>query len=333
MSILTKDFKEKCSMISPIENNMKISVIIPIYNAEEYMNKCISSVVNQSYGNLEIILIDDGSTDNSSEICDRWKKIDSRISVLHKKNEGPGVARNIGIEMARGEYITFVDSDDWVESLMYENMLKAAMKHKCDIVGCPSSIDLENGNHKKNLADVSEGYLNKTQCIINFLEGNKNAWGSVHNKLYKKGLWDDIRFPKVKHLEEYFVSAKLFNKANAIWFCAYPYYHHVCHSSSLSMSAWNPGRLTIPNTADEIIAYIRDNNSDPLVLRATYRFRFLMYVDTLWSAYKGKASNYKEIRQSLRSRSMESLYRYISHASKRKGDVKKVIQLFLTLIF
>lgn len=99
------------------------------------------------------------------------------------------------------------------------------------------------------------------------------------------------------------------------------------------MSAWNPGRLTIPNTADEIIAYIRDNNSDPLVLRATYRFRFLMYVDTLWSAYKGKASNYKEIRQSLRSRSMESLYRYISHASKRKGDVKKVIQLFLTLIF
>lgn len=187
-------------MISPIENNMKISVIIPIYNAEEYMNKCISSVVNQSYGNLEIILIDDGSTDNSSEICDRWKKIDSRISVLHKKNEGPGVARNIGIEMARGEYITFVDSDDWVESLMYENMLKAAMKHKCDIVGCPSSIDLENGNHKKNLADVSEGYLNKTQCIINFLEGNKNAWGSVHNKLYKKGLWDDIRFPKVKHL-------------------------------------------------------------------------------------------------------------------------------------
>lgn len=97
-----------------------LSVIIPVYNTEKYLERCISSVVTQSYKNLEIFLVDDGSTDRSSEICDNWAERDSRIHVCHKINEGPGAARNIGIKMSEGGYITFIDSDDWIEPDMYE---------------------------------------------------------------------------------------------------------------------------------------------------------------------------------------------------------------------
>ena len=101
-----------------------ISVIIPIYNVEKYLTKCIESVINQTYKNLEIILVNDGSTDNSKEIIDKYSSIDSRIKVINKKNGGLSDARNVGIELAKGEYITFLDSDDWIELNMYEKLYK-----------------------------------------------------------------------------------------------------------------------------------------------------------------------------------------------------------------
>lgn len=327
-----KGVKQEGEKMPLNENQPLLSVIIPVYNAEKFLDRCILSVVNQTYRNLEIILVDDGSTDNSADMCDNWKESDSRVFVHHQKNAGPGVARNTGIELRRGEYTTFVDSDDWIESDMYEKMLEAAVTTGSEIVGCPSVIDFDDGTHRENHADVPEGFVNKNQCIIDFLEGNRHAWGAVHNKIYKSGLWNNVRFPAVNHLEDYVVSSKLFNEANTVYFCAHPYYHHTVNTASLSMSGWSNGWLTIPDTTDKIVDYLRNNSPDSAVIKATYRFQFLMDASVLWTLYRAKPNDAKQIRRHLRGRSINGFQEYVMHARKRKGDLKAVAKYFLSLV-
>lgn len=113
----------------------KISIIVPIYKVEQFIDKCIDSIVNQSYNNLEIILIDDGSPDRCPEICDEWAKKDSRIKVIHKENGGAASARNAGLEIATGDYIGFVDSDDWIDKDMYEFLIKQ-LPEDADFIRC-----------------------------------------------------------------------------------------------------------------------------------------------------------------------------------------------------
>ena len=111
-----------------------ISIVIPVYNVEKYLKQCLDSIINQTYTNLEIILVDDGSTDNSGTICDYYSKIDKRIRVIHKKNEGQSIARNIGIKVSNGKYIGFLDSDDWVEQDMYRFLIENIEKYNADII-------------------------------------------------------------------------------------------------------------------------------------------------------------------------------------------------------
>ena len=113
-----------------------ISVIVPVYRVEEFLDKCIKSIVNQTYHNLQIILVDDGSPDFCGEICENWAKVDDRIIVIHKENGGLSDARNAGLAIATGDYIAFVDSDDWIEPRMYEVMLSIIKKERADIVAC-----------------------------------------------------------------------------------------------------------------------------------------------------------------------------------------------------
>ena len=125
----------------------KISIIVPVYQAEKYISKCIESIVNQTYKNLEIILIDDGSTDRSGEICDEYGKKDNRIVVVHNKNKGVSVARNCGLDIATGDYITFVDSDDYIDLQMYSEMMKVVEKYSCDVVMCDCIKEFEKKFH------------------------------------------------------------------------------------------------------------------------------------------------------------------------------------------
>ena len=113
-------------------NNTVISVIVPIYNVENYINRCLNSIINQTYKNLQIILVDDGSTDDSGKVCDKYALKDSRIKVIHQKNSGPVRARKTGLEASTGEYIGFVDSDDWIEPNMYEEMLNNLIQTNAD---------------------------------------------------------------------------------------------------------------------------------------------------------------------------------------------------------
>ena len=134
-----------------MENRPLVSVIIPVYNVEKYLERCVDSVLAQTYTNLEIILIDDGSTDTSGKICDEYAQKDARIRVLHKKNTGIADTRNIGLDISKGEYIAFVDSDDFVASIFIEVAMDAMLNEQCDLVALTDGIAFWDGEAEPNL--------------------------------------------------------------------------------------------------------------------------------------------------------------------------------------
>lgn len=192
----------------------KISVIVPIYNIEKYLTRMLESLITQSYTNLEIILIDDGSSDSSGKICDEYLHKDNRIRVIHKDNEGVSVARNLGIELATGDYIGFVDSDDIIDKDMYKKLYNNMINNDCDISVCNYCSFIEKPsfeyhdklkifNKEEALKDIISDGL-----ITNFL------W----NKLFKRNLFNDIEFPKGKIYEDMYVMPKLLEKINRLCF-------------------------------------------------------------------------------------------------------------------
>ena len=168
-----------------------ISVIIPVYNVEQYLRQCIDSVINQTYKNLEIILVDDGSTDNSGKICDEYALKDKRIKTIHKKNGGVSSARNIGLDIAKGDYIGFVDSDDYIERDMYELLLNTMLKQKSQLAVCNWFKQINNNwieNErfpKKQILTINEVLENFYWCMF------------VWNKLFDKRILDFIRFSEL----------------------------------------------------------------------------------------------------------------------------------------
>ena len=191
-----------------------ISIIIPVYKVENYLEKCVDSVINQTYKNLEIILIDDGSPDNSGAICDEYAKKDSRIKVIHKKNGGLSDARNAGLKVVTGKYIGFVDSDDYIEKDMFETMYKLAKMYQAEI-SIVSYAEWKNG---KILNDMNSGELNlynKVEAIKELLIDSK-IQSYMWNKLFKNELFEDIEFPVGKNFEDIATTLKIFEKCNKI---------------------------------------------------------------------------------------------------------------------
>ena len=189
----------------------KISVIIPVYNVESYLSQCIHSVVNQSYADLEIILINDGSTDRSGEICDEWGKKDSRIRVIHKENGGLSDARNTGLDIAQGKYIGFVDSDDFIHPKMYEYLLCALEDNKADMASCSYTSYID-GEMVEDTVLNQNGYTfvkveNREQYLNNFTDYNFMHY--VWRSLYKRNFLDNIRFQKGKRLEDVMFCAEM----------------------------------------------------------------------------------------------------------------------------
>lgn len=177
-------------------NTPLISVIVPVYNVEKYLPRCIDSILNQTYKNLEIILVDDGSPDNCPAICDEYAQKDSRIKVIHKANGGVSSARNVGLDVATGEYIGFVDSDDWIEPDMYEFLFMRATDYNVDISRCASVWEYGKGRCEEILTDNENEnmfLLDGEDLILDLVNG---AWdeGVVWNKLYKKEIVKNVRF-------------------------------------------------------------------------------------------------------------------------------------------
>lgn len=188
-----------------------ISVVLPVYKVEEYLDRCLESVVNQTYKKLEIILVDDGSPDNSGKICDQWAKKDKRIKVIHKENDGVSSARNLGIDKATGEYITFVDPDDFLDITMYEKLHKQIVQQGADICMCKYSYYYSENDIKKineiNLIQVDSDNFVQFAVNSNAWSGNEekkvdNIMCSVWRAIFKQELIGDIRFRPLKICED-----------------------------------------------------------------------------------------------------------------------------------
>lgn len=176
-----------------------ISIIVPVYNIEKYLDKCIDSIVNQTYQNLEIILIDDGSTDNSWKKCDEWAEKDKRIKVIHKENGGVSSARNVGLEIAKGKYIGFVDSDDYIEKSMYEIMYKEIKKSNIDLVICDyQRVSFENKAENDLVSEYSVEVFDKLRMLQNFYP----YFGVVWSCLFVKEKLENIKFDEDMYVGE-----------------------------------------------------------------------------------------------------------------------------------
>lgn len=226
----------------------KISIIVPIYNVEKYLDRCLNSILNQSFKDIEIILVDDGSPDKSPEICNTYAEKDNRIKVIHKKNEGLGFARNSGIEIAKGEYIAFIDSDDYISPLMYEKLHQETLKHKYDIVYCGVNSEKSSGNFKEEhiynetIADSKSIQLFLADIISSSPEEKieRKRPMAVWHAIYKKSLIDkyNIRFMSERLIlsEDILFNISLIPRCESIRFIPYALYYHCLNSSSLSQT-------------------------------------------------------------------------------------------------
>lgn len=212
--------------------NTLISIIVPIYNVECYLKRCLDSVIHQTYTNLEIILVDDGSLDSCPQICDEYATKDKRIVVIHKKNGGLSDARNAGLDKCKGEYITFIDSDDWVNEKYIENLLKIATTENADItIGENVRTDGININDKVSYNTIT--YSSK-EALIHLFTKNHDAFIISCGKLYKKHLFSTLRFPIGKFHEDEFTTYILFYNSKKIVYTSEILYYYYQRTGSIA---------------------------------------------------------------------------------------------------
>lgn len=227
-----------------------ISVIIPVYNAEKYLNKCINSILLQTYKNIEILLVNDGSTDNSQEVCEEFRNKDRRVKVIYKENGGASDARNVGIKNSNGKYITFVDSDDTVEENYIEYLYNLLENYSTNmsiaaysVISNEKSINIGKG-YKEELLDVKE-CLDRLLC-------EKGFTVSPCSKLYDKSLFDDIEYPKGKLFEDNETTYRLIMKCHKIAYGNKSIYNYYKRENSAMTSEFNMKKMDLIELSDKM---------------------------------------------------------------------------------
>lgn len=205
-----------------------ISVIVPVYNVEPYLRKCLDSVVGQTYRDLEILIIDDGSTDGSGIICDEYK-VDERVKVFHTENRGLSAARNLGLDEATGDWIGFVDSDDWIEPDMYEVLIDRALEAGADVVECGWFQEYEQRAVKRKYLDQK---LSGADALSALIHGSLSdvSW----DKVWKKRCFEEIRFPENRVYEDIAITYKIFEAAGCVVSIETCKYHYLQRAGSLT---------------------------------------------------------------------------------------------------
>lgn len=219
-----------------------ISVIIPIYNVEQYLERCIKSVIEQSYNNLEIILVDDGSKDNCGKICDDYSNKDSRIKVIHKENGGLSEARNVAIDSCKGKYISFIDSDDFVHKDYILNMYTDLCKANADIATCSYQSFYEESDICDNIIFEERQVYNNEQALKLMLY-QIGTTTSACGKIYDKKLFEKVRYPVGEICEDLATTYKLFMKAKTITFSTNKLYYYLQRRESIINSKFSIKRM------------------------------------------------------------------------------------------
>lgn len=230
--------------------NPKISVILPVYNVEKYLEECVKTIIGQTYQNLEIILVDDGSLDRCPTLCDEFAKLDERIRVLHKKNGGLSDARNAGTQIATGEYITFVDSDDLVTETYVEYLYNLIKKYGCDMSLCTHTVVFETGK-TISCGDNTDELLDAKKCLLRMLYHDvidTSAWA----KMYRTDMAKKILYPKGKLFEDIGTTYRFFLSSGKIA-CGYKsQYFYIQRKNSIVSGKFNPHKLELLEMTDKM---------------------------------------------------------------------------------
>jgi glycosyltransferase involved in cell wall biosynthesis len=247
----------------------RISIIVPVYNVEEYLGECIDSLIEQTYENVEILLVDDGSTDSSLEICKKYAEINKKIKVTHKENGGLSDARNFGISIAKGEYLMFIDSDDTLEQSACEVLYHALKDNNADVaIG-----DLFKENEKHNENETSPIIYSAEEAICEMLrETSFNT--SACGKLYKRELFRDIFFPKGKLYEDLGTIYKVLDRATRVVYVPYDLYYYRTRENSITTRSFNPRKMDLFLLTDEMISFLKEEYPQAVQIAVNRRTRY-----------------------------------------------------------
>lgn len=256
-----------------------ISIIVPIYNAEKYLKKCVNSIITQTYKNIEIILVDDGSTDFSPRICDEFAELDNRIVVIHKKNEGVSVARNFGLDIAKGDYIGFVDSDDYIDPDMYRILFERILEDNSDMACCNYlQVGEDNKPYPNQELPLKDECVNALEAMQYFIK-----YGGYYvvpcNKLYKKKIYQNLRFPVGKRMEDLAIIHEIVFQCKKISHINKPLYYYLRNNESFTMGAFNIGRFDFGDALINIYHFAKKNHFIDL---ENYCVRRLSYLFEDW---------------------------------------------------
>ena len=218
-----------------------ISVIIPIYKVEKYLDQCMESIVEQTYSTLDIILIDDGSTDGSAAACDSWAEKDSRIRVVHKKNGGLSSARNAGLDICIGDYITFVDSDDWVEPTYVSTQYWALIDNRAQV--CSANMIEHYEDTGKTRPIVKKGFIAEPEETLMMLYNQNEFPVGAAPKMYSANIWNKMRFPEGRNYEDAYTTYLAVAAAQKIVHLSETVYHYRIRSGSIMTSVFSLGSL------------------------------------------------------------------------------------------
>ena len=232
-----------------------ISVIVPVYKVEAYLDRCVQSIVDQTYQNLEIILVDDGSPDHCPAMCDAWAAKDNRIKVIHKENGGLSDARNAGMAVAGGAYIGFIDSDDYIASRMYQLLYERMNQDGSDIAACGVEMVFEDGSPTQTLTHTGSCVLSKEDAMEEVIRESRLKQ-PVWYKLYKAALIHDIPFPVGKYHEDIFWTWQAVARAEKVSVLDTPCYYYVQRSGSIMAERYSPRRLDAIEAKQQRLAFL-----------------------------------------------------------------------------
>lgn len=275
--------------------NEQISVIVPVYNVELYIKKCLESLIHQTYTNLQIILVDDGSTDKSGVICDEYAKVDERIQVIHQKNAGVSKARNVGLSIAEGKYVAFCDADDWIEPDMYEYLYNLLRFGEYTIASCGAWIETSEERTAVGYACRDILYLNTQEALAAMHVGcETNAW--IWTKLFLKNAINNLRFDEnLKVCEDYVFECDAIMECGGMICGTDTKYHYVQRKSSVSnngyTSEYEKGVEVVRKTIDGL------SRDYPVIKKELQSKYVLELMGILTAMIKGNNIDYQRVRE------------------------------------
>ena len=262
-----------------------ISIIVPVYNVEPYIHRCIDSILNQTFTNFELILVDDGSPDNCGKICDEYARKDNRVHVIHQENSGLSAARNAGIDWAfrnsDSEWLTFIDSDDWVHSKYLELLYNAIVETQCGISICGYE-EIDGKCTNMNYEELKANTVSTEDFFCKFNVNATVAWG----KLYKKTDFENIRYPVGKLHEDEFTTYRILFSHSNLAVIDQPLYYYYKNSSGIMNSAWSPKRLCSIEALNKQVCFFKSKGYEKA------------YMFSIWHLTENIICHYKSISDS-----------------------------------